>query len=42
MPADGLDKAAQLTADSPYGNPRPIELSAVRQLLEDAFEGKRP
>jgi maleylacetate reductase len=42
MPADGLDKAAQLASDSPYRNPRPIERAAVRQLLEDAFEGKRP
>jgi maleylacetate reductase len=42
MPADAIDKAAQLACDSPYRNPRPIELRAVRQLLEDAFEGKRP
>jgi maleylacetate reductase len=42
MPEDGLDKAAQLACDSPYRNPRPIELAAVRQLLEDAYQGTRP
>jgi maleylacetate reductase len=42
MPEDGLDKAAQLASDSPYRNPRPVEYAAVRQLLEDAYRGKRP
>jgi alcohol dehydrogenase class IV len=42
MPEDGLDKAAQLACDSPYRNPRPVELAAVRQLLEDAYQGTRP
>jgi maleylacetate reductase len=42
MPEDGLDKAAQLACDSPYRNPRPIDLAAVRQLLEDAYQGTRP
>lgn len=42
MPYDGLDKAADEIVASPYWNPRPIEREAIRQLLEDAFEGKRP
>jgi hypothetical protein len=25
-----------------YPNPRPLERAAIRQLLQDAFEGKRP
>jgi hypothetical protein len=25
-----------------YNNPRPLEQTAIRQLLQDAFEGRRP
>jgi maleylacetate reductase len=42
MPHDGLDRAATLATTNPYYNPRPIDLSSVRQLLEDAYEGTRP
>jgi len=42
MPSDGLDRAAELAVQNPYYNPRPVEYRAVRQLLEDAFHGKRP
>jgi maleylacetate reductase len=42
MPADGLDRAATLATENPYYNPRPVEYSGVRQLLENAFWGKRP
>jgi maleylacetate reductase len=42
MPADGLDKAAQLATECPYYNPRPIDYAGVRQLLEDAYRGTRP
>ena len=42
MPADGLDRAAKLATENPYYNPRPIEYSGVRQLLENAYYGKRP
>jgi alcohol dehydrogenase class IV len=42
MPEDGLDKAAQLASEGSYPNPRPVEYAAVRQLLEDAYRGKRP
>jgi maleylacetate reductase len=42
MPADGLDRAAKLATDNPYYSPRPIEYQAVRELLDRAFEGRRP
>ena len=42
MPANGLDRAAKLATENPYYNPRPVEYSGVRQLLENAYHGKRP
>ena len=42
MPADGLDRAARLTIENPYDNPKPIDYAGVRQLLEDAYQGRRP
>ncbi|MGB7219962.1 MAG: maleylacetate reductase [Vicinamibacterales bacterium] len=42
MPADGLDKAADLAMQNPYFNPQPLERSTIRQLLEDAYQGTRP
>jgi alcohol dehydrogenase class IV len=42
MPADGLDRAAELAVARPYWNPRPIERAAIRDLLERAFAGARP
>ena len=42
MPADGLDRAAQLATENPYYNPRPVEQEAVRRLLDDAYYGRRP
>lgn len=42
MPKDGLDRAADLAVADPYWNPRPIERAAIRALLADAWEGKRP
>jgi maleylacetate reductase len=42
MPEDGLDKAADIAVANPYPNPRTLERGAIRQLLQDAFEGKRP
>ena len=42
MPADGLDAAAELATRDPYWNPRPVERSAIRGLLDDAFHGRRP
>jgi alcohol dehydrogenase class IV len=37
-----LDRAADLAVANPYWNPRPIEHVAVRALLQDAWEGRRP
>ena len=42
MPADGLDRAADLAVQTPYPNPRPLERSAIRELLQHAFDGARP
>jgi alcohol dehydrogenase class IV len=42
MPADGLDRAADLAVQTPYPNPRPLERAAIRELLQHAFDGVRP
>lgn len=42
MPYEGLDKAADEAAANPYWNPRPIDRARIRQLLEDAYEGRPP
>ena len=42
MPQDGIDRAAKLATENPYYNPRPVEYAAVKQLLEDAWHGRRP
>lgn len=42
MPADGLDRAADLAVQNQYPNPRPLERVALRDLLQRAFEGARP
>jgi alcohol dehydrogenase class IV len=42
MMRDGLDQAAEEIVASPYWNPRPVVKAAIRQLLEDAFEGTCP
>jgi alcohol dehydrogenase class IV len=42
MPADGLDRAATLATQNQYPNPRPIEYAPVRELLDNAFHGRRP
>ncbi len=42
MPADGLDRAAKLATENPDYNPRPVEYAGIRQLLEDAWHGRRP
>jgi alcohol dehydrogenase class IV len=39
MPADGLDRAADLAARTPYPNPRPLERAALRALLQRAYDG---
>ena len=42
MPADGLDRAADLAVTTPYPNPRPLERAALRALLQRAFDGSAP
>ena len=42
MPADGLDRVAELATQNQYPNPRPIEYGPIRELLQNAYEGKRP
>ncbi|HEY4028923.1 MAG TPA: maleylacetate reductase [Caulobacteraceae bacterium] len=42
MPESGLDRAADLAVANPYWNPRPVERTAIRALLDDAFRGRRP
>ena len=42
MQACDLDRAADLAVAAPYPNPRPVERTALRRLLDDAFYGRRP
>jgi maleylacetate reductase len=42
MPADGLDRAADLALQNRYYNPRPLEHTAIRELLQRAYDGGRP
>ncbi len=37
-----LDPACDIAMQNQYPNPRPLERDALRQLLQDAFEGNRP
>lgn len=37
-----LDQAADLAVRNPYWNPRTVEREAVRELLQQAWEGTRP
>jgi len=42
MPAEGIERAAQIAVASPYPNPRKVEYDGVLQLLRAAYEGRRP
>lgn len=42
MQEKDLDKACEIALQNQYPNPRPLEKAAIRQLLQDAFDGKRP
>jgi alcohol dehydrogenase class IV len=42
MRHEDLDRAARLAVENRYDNPRAIEYEGVWQLLEDAFQGRRP
>lgn len=37
-----LDRACELALQHQYPNPRALERQAIRSLLQDAFEGRRP
>lgn len=42
MSASDLDEAADAAVKSPYWNPRPVERNAIRKLLDEAYNGRRP
>ena len=42
MDAENIDFAADMAARNPYYNPRPVTREAIRDLLDDAFHGRRP
>jgi alcohol dehydrogenase class IV len=42
MKAGDVDRACEIALQNQYPNPRPLEPAAIRQLLQDAFEGTRP
>jgi alcohol dehydrogenase class IV len=37
-----LDKACDIALQNQYQHPRPLERVALRQLLQNAFDGRRP
>jgi maleylacetate reductase len=37
-----LDKAARIATENPYWNPRPIDRTSIRELLQQAWQGSRP
>lgn len=37
-----LDRAAEIAVQDPYYNPRPIDRTSIRALLQAAWEGRRP
>jgi alcohol dehydrogenase class IV len=41
MRREQLDQAADLAVQDPYYNPRPVTREGIRELLEDAFDGRR-
>jgi maleylacetate reductase len=42
MPAEGLDRAADLAVQNQYANPRPLDRAALRVLLQRAYDGAAP
>jgi alcohol dehydrogenase class IV len=42
LDASSLDRAADLAVASPYWNPRTVDRAGVRELLDDAYQGRRP
>jgi maleylacetate reductase len=42
LQAADLDRACAIALQNQYPNPRPLAQAAIRQLLQDAYEGRRP
>ena len=42
MTESQLDEAADIAVQNPYYNPRPVTRKSVREVLQNAFEGRRP
>lgn len=42
MPESGIEKATELAMANPYWNPRPLERSAIHELIARAWAGDRP
>ncbi len=42
MPADQLDRCADIASQNAYWNPRPVSTDAIRALLDDAYYGRPP
>jgi alcohol dehydrogenase class IV len=42
MKQEDVDRACEIALQNQYPNPRPLEPGAIRQLLQDAFDGTRP
>jgi alcohol dehydrogenase class IV len=42
MSSSDLDAATEVAVQSPYWNPRAVERHAIRKLLDDAYNGRRP
>jgi maleylacetate reductase len=39
---EDVERAARIASDAPYPNPRKVEYAPVLQLLQNAYEGRRP
>ena len=37
-----LDRAAEIAVENPYYNPRPVSREGIRELLDNAYQGRRP
>jgi maleylacetate reductase len=42
MAEQDLERACEIALANPYWNPRPIERGPLRELLQSAYEGRRP
>src|SRR5215213_3822843 len=42
MPQDGIEQAVEQTMATPYPNPRPLGVSAIRELIIRSWEGDPP